>query len=135
MGAAHSPLQPQALSPVSLTLTRAPLAPLSSMPPCCSGPLGGQECAPGPRPAMPFVAWLRLLHRCCKVTPHRWEQTVPCHKCHPVTAARVALNASLTLWWDLVLPSFSCPDLSFPSLPVQHSAPLPACDALGLPRT
>lgn len=114
------------LFPLALTLTRAPAAPLSSMPPCCSSPLGRQECAPGPCPVMPFVAWLQ--RRCCKVTPHRREQTVPCHKCHPVTAARAVLTASLTLWWDLVLPSFSC--LIYPSPASQCSTVLPCLPAM-----
>lgn len=99
------------------TCSRArPLSP--SMPPCCCSPLGRQECAPWPRhPGMPFKPWLHLLllHHCLKVTPDGREQMVPCHKCHPGTAAWAALGR----WPDLmvgkvVLPSFSRPNSSFP---------------------
>lgn len=112
------------------------VAALPSMPPCCSGPLGRQECAPQPRhPGMPFTPWLHLLllHRCRKVTPDGWEQMVPCHKCHPGSTAW----AAPARWPDLmagksVLPGFSQLASSFPSLSVQHSSPH---KSLGLPRT
>lgn len=106
------------------------------MPPCCSSPLGRQECAPQPRhPGMPFTPWLclLLLHRCRQVTPNGWEQMVPCHKCHPGSTAWAAPARQPDLMvGKSVLPGFSCLASSFPSLSVQRSAPH---SSLGLPRT
>lgn len=92
-----------------------------SMPPCCSSPLGRQECAPRPRrPGMPFKPWLHLLllHGCCKVTPEGREQMVPCHRCHPGTAAWATLaHRPDPMVGKAAPPSFSCPDSSFPQPP------------------